>query len=96
MTSGAPAGLTGPNRQLSDLIDIACIFSASSFNDSKQDVADVLTQQGSALTPVQALVVVTVALKYPVPSTPGSWAVKPNWTATGSSPSPWFPNPAAT
>jgi hypothetical protein len=60
-------GVNGPNQQLSDLVDIACIFSASSFNDSRQDVADVLTQQGSALTPAQALVVVNVALEYSCP-----------------------------
>jgi hypothetical protein len=61
------SGVNGSNQQLSDLVDIACIFSAGSFNDSKQDVADVLTQQGSALTPAQALVVVNVALEYSCP-----------------------------
>lgn len=61
------AGIEGADAAISDQVSLACIMAAGSFNDSKQDVVDVLIQMGSDL-PAEALtVIVDVAVKYECP-----------------------------
>ncbi|MDV3127512.1 hypothetical protein M1247_21480 [Mycobacterium sp. 21AC1] len=61
------AGVEGPDSAIEDQVAMACIMASGSFNHSKQDVVDVLTQMGSPLPPDVLMVIVEVALKYECP-----------------------------
>jgi hypothetical protein len=61
------AGIDGPDEAIADRIFMACIMAASSFNDSVQDVVDVLIQMGSTLSPETLDVIVRVGVKYECP-----------------------------
>jgi hypothetical protein len=61
------AGIVGPDDAIADQIYIACIMAASSFNDSVQDVVDVLIQMGSKLSPEALDAIVRVGVKYECP-----------------------------
>ncbi|MFN3002790.1 hypothetical protein [Mycolicibacterium wolinskyi] len=65
------AGIEGSDSAISDQVSLACIMAAGSFNDSKQDVVDVLIQMGSKLPPEALLVIVDVAVKYECPEYAG-------------------------
>lgn len=61
------AGVGGTDGDLSDMLDMACIMADGSFNNTKQQLVDVLQQMGSKLSDQQLGVVVTVALTYRCP-----------------------------
>ena len=60
-------GVSGSDRDLSDLLNMACIMADGSFNHTKQQLVDVLQQMGSKLSDQQLGVVVMVALTYRCP-----------------------------
>ncbi|BBY28328.1 hypothetical protein [Mycolicibacterium sediminis] len=60
-------GVVGSDDQIGQVIDLACIMAEGSFNDSVQDVVDVLQQMGSELEDSQLDVLVRVALRYSCP-----------------------------
>ncbi|TQK28137.1 hypothetical protein [Arthrobacter sp. SLBN-53] len=61
------AGIDGPDDAIADQLSLACIMGESRFNDSVQDVVDVLVQMGSRLPPDALTTIVTVAVKYECP-----------------------------
>lgn len=61
------AGIQGSDAAIDDQVSLACIMASGSFNDSKQDVVDVLVQMGSTLPPDALMVIVEVALEYECP-----------------------------
>ncbi|MGV0741239.1 hypothetical protein [Mycolicibacterium sp. XJ870] len=65
------AGIDGSDAAISDQVMMACIMGEGSFNDSKQDVVDVLIQMGSPLPAEALMVIVDVALKYECPELAG-------------------------
>ena len=61
------AGIEGPDSAIADQISLVCIIAAGSFNDSVQDVVDLLKQWGSSLPPDALDTIVRVAIKYDCP-----------------------------
>jgi hypothetical protein len=61
------AGIEGSDDAIAEQIALACIMAGSSFNDSVQDVVDVLIQMGSTLSPEILDVIVRVGVKYECP-----------------------------
>ncbi|CRZ16069.1 hypothetical protein [Mycolicibacterium neworleansense] len=65
------AGIQGSDSAIGDQLMMACIMAGGSFNKTKQDVVDVLTQMGSKLPPDALMTIVNVALKYECPELAG-------------------------
>lgn len=65
------AGIQGSDNAIGDQLMMACIMAGGSFNKTKQDVVNVLTQMGSKLPPDALMTIVNVALKYECPELAG-------------------------
>lgn len=65
------AGIEGSDTAIANQMMMACIMAGGSYNKTKQDVVDVLTQMGSKLPPDALMTIVTVALKYECPELAG-------------------------
>ncbi|OMC39050.1 hypothetical protein A5740_01865 [Mycobacterium sp. GA-1841] len=65
------AGIKGSDSAIRDQLMMACIMGNGSFNKTKQDVVDVLTQMGSNLPPDALMTIVNVAIKYECPELAG-------------------------
>ncbi|OMB94303.1 hypothetical protein A5733_14070 [Mycobacterium sp. NS-7484] len=65
------AGIEGSDSAIRNQLIMACIMGNGSFNKTKQDVVDVLTQMGSKLPPDALMTIVNVAIKYECPDLAG-------------------------
>ncbi|MED5812701.1 hypothetical protein VST63_10030 [Mycolicibacterium sp. 050232] len=65
------AGIQGSDSAIGDQLMLACIMAGGSFNKTRQDVVNVLTQMGSKLPPDALKTIVDVALKYECPELAG-------------------------
>lgn len=61
------AGIAGSDSAIADQLSLACIMGDGSFNDTRQDVVDVLVQMGSELPPDALRTIVDVAIEYECP-----------------------------
>lgn len=65
------AGIEGSDRAIGNQLTMACIMAGGSFNETRQDVVNVLIQMGSKLPPDALMTIVDVALKYECPELAG-------------------------